>query len=248
MRHLTLGGAHYRAWLEVGEHDPDWGVLTYRGRRNAWARAQDEFYQTGVDDVAECLALLPSLPRGKALDFGAGTGRLSFALAAHFASVTCVDVSSSMRAVLLERARTRGIQNIEVIPSEALPAPGHAFVLSLITLQHLSGPREIEHSVQVLVASLTPGGFGILEVPSASRSIAARLNTVVAPKYHLYLWARHLGIGVPTLHALGIHGFRMSIVDRAEMRTWIEKAGAELIGAYDSEGAIRETRYVLRRC
>lgn len=116
-----------------------------------------------MDEVAECLALLPSLPRGKALDFGAGTGRLSFALAAHFTSVTCVDVSSSMRAVLLERARTRGIHNIEVIPSEALPAPGHAFVLSLITLQHLSGPREIEHAVQVLVGSLMPGGFGILK-------------------------------------------------------------------------------------
>lgn len=248
MKHLTRGGAHHRAWLDVGEHDPDSGVLIYRGRRKSWARAQDEFYQTGVDEVAECLALLPSLPRGKALDFGAGTGRLSFALAAHFTSVTCVDVSPSMRAVLLERARTRGIHNIEVIPSEALPAPGRAFVLSLITLQHLSGPRDIEHAVQVLVASLMPGGFGILKVPSASRSIAARLNKKWHPKYHLYFGARHLGIGVPVLHAVGIHGVRMSIVDRAEMKTWIEEAGAELIGAYDSGGAIRETRYVLRRC
>ena len=222
-------------------------MLTYRGRRKSWARAQDEFYETGVDQVAECLALLPYVPRGKALDFGAGTGRLSFALAAHFTSVTCVDVSSSMRDVLLERARTRGIQNIVVVPCEALPTPGHAFVLSLITLQHLSGPREIERTVQVLVASLTRGGLGVLEVPSASRGIAARLNTKWHPKYHIYLWARHLGIGVPALHAFGIHGFRMSMVERTEMRTWIERAGGELIGAYDSGGRITQTKYVVRR-
>ncbi|MHB1498928.1 MAG: class I SAM-dependent methyltransferase, partial [Acidimicrobiales bacterium] len=80
-----------------------------------------------MEQVAECLALLPYVPRGKALDFGAVTGRLSFALAAHFKSVTCVDASPSMRTLLLQRAQARGIQTIEVIPSEALPAPGHAF-------------------------------------------------------------------------------------------------------------------------
>lgn len=222
-------------------------MLTYRGRRKSWAREQDEFYQTGVEQVAECLALLPYVPRGKALDFGAGTGRLSFALAAHFKSVTCVDASPSMRALLLQRAQARGIQNIEVIPSEALPAPGHAFVLSLITLQHLSGPGEIERCVQVLLSSLLPGGLGVLEVPSACRGIVARLNTKWHPKYHLYLWARHLGVGVATLHAFGIHGFRMTIVDPPEMKGWIEKAGGELLGFYDAPGSITQTKYLVRR-
>lgn len=247
LTHGNIGDDYQRAWFEAGEHDPDWGVLTYRGRRKSWGRAQDEFYHTGVEQVTQCLALLPYLPHGKALDFGAGTGRLSFALAERFTSVTCVDVSPSMREVLLFRARTRGIENLVVMPCEAMPLPDHEFVLSLMTLQHLSGPREIQHTLQVIVASLSQGGLAILEVPTAARGIAARLNTKWHPKYHMYLWGRRLGISVAVLHAFGIHGFRMSIVDRGEMKTWIELAGGEVIAAYDCAGRITQTKYVLRR-
>src|SRR5438128_1743042 len=95
-------------WSSLGGTDPDWGVLTVRSKRHGgWDAELEEFYLSGKSEVERCLERVGQIPLRRALDYGAGTGRLSFALAEVFDHVTSVDVSDGMLATLVERARTR---------------------------------------------------------------------------------------------------------------------------------------------
>ena len=114
---------HHQVWEALGDEDPDWAVLTQPGRRHGgWTDELDAFYESGRAEVADVLASLPD-PYGtqRAMDWGSGTGRLTFALLDTFEQVTAVDVSRSMLSTLVDRAaavRTRGPR-----PSGARPGP-----------------------------------------------------------------------------------------------------------------------------
>src|SRR4051794_37402394 len=88
-------------WDTLGRNDPLWAVLTdARTRGGGWdPRA---FFETGRVEIAGMLQTLGDLglapPRGRALDFGCGAGRLTQALAAHFDLAIGVDIAPSMVA------------------------------------------------------------------------------------------------------------------------------------------------------
>jgi 2-polyprenyl-3-methyl-5-hydroxy-6-metoxy-1,4-benzoquinol methylase len=82
----------HKNWSELGRHDAKWVVLTDPDKSgNRWQ--DDEFFQTGEREVDAILAgirdkgLRLDAAGGRALDFGCGLGRLSQALARHFAAV-----------------------------------------------------------------------------------------------------------------------------------------------------------------
>src|SRR5215207_2387368 len=86
-------------WDEYGRRDPLWAVLTAPDKQgNRWT--VDEFLQTGRDEIAQLMAYLTSLgvtaKRRRALDFGCGAGRLTYALADWFESVVGLDIAPSM--------------------------------------------------------------------------------------------------------------------------------------------------------
>ncbi len=163
MRHLIS------SWEHLGESDPLWAILTSdekaRGRWDA-----GEFFATGVADVAHVwrrLTDLNALPATtRALDFGCGVGRLTRALAPHFAAVDGVDVSSTMLAKAAEFGavppHVRFIHN----PRPDLSALAHhrySFVLSLISLQHV--PENIAlNYLAGICGLLAPGGVAYLQM------------------------------------------------------------------------------------
>ena len=91
-------------WDEWGRRDPIWAILSDHGDRTL-----DEFFARGRREIDERLAHLASIgadpPRGRALDFGCGAGRLTQALCEHFAECDGVDIAPSM----IELAQRQGL-------------------------------------------------------------------------------------------------------------------------------------------
>jgi hypothetical protein len=87
-----------RHWDILGKEDPLWAIITWQDKKgNKWDPAA--FFASGRQEIADVMQYLASLhldgPRQRALDFGCGVGRLTRALADHFAKATGVDIAPS---------------------------------------------------------------------------------------------------------------------------------------------------------
>jgi 2-polyprenyl-3-methyl-5-hydroxy-6-metoxy-1,4-benzoquinol methylase len=218
-------------WDELSRRDARWAILSDPTRTNErWG--DDEFWATGVADVSRVLAELKGLSvdvrfAGRALDFGCGVGRLSRALAEHFATVTGVDVSP----VMIDRARAENAQrkNVDFHALESLAwleqRPPIDFVYSLMTLQHV--PRGLsEPTLTALACTLAPRGVLWVQVPErpVRRVSRVRLKTFVRrAAFRLPLaraaWKQWRG-GLP----LEMYGLSREAVRQALMR-----GGASLV-------------------
>ncbi len=215
--HLDRQGRQQEVWRSLGAEDPDWAVLTERSRRHGgWDTDLTDFYASGVQAVDECLAAGPPVNYGRAVDYGAGTGRLSFALAARFEHVTSVDISPGMLATLQARAATARISNITTAaPSELAEAGEHDFAMSLLVLQHLPTLTAIDNAIGIIASSLAAGAPAVIELPESAHQLRARLQ----PRFQLYRVLRSLGVRPERLHRTGLSGISMLAVPakRAEI-------------------------------
>jgi SAM-dependent methyltransferase len=160
-----------RHWNALARQDPFWAVLTQAGKQgNRWAAP--EFYSSGVAEVARDLEaireLAPSMRFGSALDFGCGAGRLTAALAGHFARATGVDISDAMVALARGYCPDPRVEflcntrpDLEIFPDNTFD-----FVYSRITLQHIA-PRYTRRYLGEFVRVLAPGGLLSVQVPES---------------------------------------------------------------------------------
>lgn len=155
-------------WEQLGSTNPYWAVLT----ENAFhaGEARTEFFATGRTEVRDMLALLSDRghePGERAVDFGCGVGRLSFALAEHVSEVTGVDVARSMLDEAVANNpfgdRVRFVHN----ESHDLPFPNDSvdLVISSITLQHIPPSLSIRYLME-MVRITRPGGHLLFQLPS----------------------------------------------------------------------------------
>jgi len=118
----------------------------------------------------ECGAYREDLPlwlaladrhRGPVLDVGAGTGRVSLALARAGHEVIALDHDAQLLAALDERARSEGL-DVRVVHADArrftLPAPVALCLVPMQTVQLLAGTRERLAFLARARAALIPGG------------------------------------------------------------------------------------------
>ncbi|MCQ4120955.1 class I SAM-dependent methyltransferase [Rhodococcus tibetensis] len=195
-------------WEHLGEVDADWAVASRPERRHgAWAENLDEFYASGARRIDEVLDFLPDdAGRHSVLDYGSGTGRLSFALAERYDRVTSADISRSMIALLEERAADRGITNIDTLDlNDRDPEPGHDVAISLITLQHVQTFDSVDAALRKISSSLRPGGYAVIDFPTPPRSLRRRLQ----PSYRAYRALRALGASASRLDRIGLSGISM---------------------------------------
>jgi len=86
-------------------------------------------------------ASVPWTPGMTALEYGCGTGLLSFALQSDLAAITLVDVSSGMLAVLDEKIKSGGVRNMTSLQTDfiadALPPLKVQLLYTLMTLHHI---------------------------------------------------------------------------------------------------------------
>jgi len=160
-------------WDAHGRHDPLWAILAEPGKRGGrWDVS--EFFATGRSDVAQLMARLRELgvePRGRALDFGCGVGRLTEALAEYYEEVDGVDVSNSMVTAARQHTTHPGVAHYHVNVAEdlALFESGiFDLVHSRIVLQHV-GRSLARAYVQEFVRVLRPGGILHFQLPTAPR-------------------------------------------------------------------------------
>jgi ubiquinone/menaquinone biosynthesis C-methylase UbiE len=160
-----------RNWNQFGEIDPLWSILTRPDKKgNKWKVG--EFFKTGVEEVDALMRHVQSLglniPRGKALDFGCGVGRLTQALANYFAEVDGVDIAPSMidLASTFNGHGDRCRYHLNETNSLKLFADnGFDFIYSNITLQHMP-PRHSRNYIKEFIRVLVPHGLLIFYQPS----------------------------------------------------------------------------------
>jgi len=127
-------------------------------------------------------------PADLAVDLGCGSGQVTLALASRAASVLAVDVSQKMIDLLLENARTAGVNNVEgrAIPIEQLDlAPGSVdLVVSNYAFHHLRDADKPE-VVQQIFTWLRPGGRFVLGDMMFGRGGDSRDRQIIASKLSL---------------------------------------------------------------
>jgi 2-polyprenyl-3-methyl-5-hydroxy-6-metoxy-1,4-benzoquinol methylase len=187
-------------WTELGRESPDWAVLT---TSRDWAENQAAFYASGCANVENALRHLSNISRHRALDFGAGTGRLSFALASSFDEVCAIDHSATMRSELTRRVQVAGL-NVRVL-DELPEAEAFDFVLSLLVLQHLPSKHHMAVTLSDLLDRVAPGGGFAIEVPFRPRNLLSYLQ----PRFHAYLVGRYVGVPARSMRRLGLSGMSM---------------------------------------
>ncbi|HXV14449.1 MAG TPA: class I SAM-dependent methyltransferase [Candidatus Krumholzibacteria bacterium] len=95
--------------------------------------------------------------RGKALDFGAGTGSLSTMVRDRGFEVACVETDARLR----ERLRSQGFRVYDDVA--LVPDRSYAFIYTVNVLEHI---EDDAGTLRVLLSKLEPGGRCLVYVPA----------------------------------------------------------------------------------
>ena len=161
-----------REWIQWGQSDPLWAVLSLPGRQVGAAHAwtADEFLSHGRDYFAPVRRQWEHYGMGfdHCLEIGSGSGRLTKQLLSSFARVTAVDVSAAQ----LENARrllggdTPRV-TFTVVDEPRFPVPGDSAdgLFSAEVFQHFSSFEPIEAYLRDGFRALARGGSACFQLP-----------------------------------------------------------------------------------
>jgi 2-polyprenyl-3-methyl-5-hydroxy-6-metoxy-1,4-benzoquinol methylase len=212
-----------RDWERFGAEDPYYSVINTDRYRSKQLDEQLvlEVLQTGESTAGTFLDFAeqrfgPS-PRGRALEFGCGVGRLLLPLAREFDHVTGVDISPSMLAEAARNSARAGLQNIELVQSddELSEVEGaFDFVLSYLVFQHIPVTRG-EAIIARLFNLVKPGGVAAIHFTTNRtgtplRQFAHVLRRNFIPLHYLSNLAAGLRWNEPMMQANFYHGDRLS--------------------------------------
>ena len=239
------GNREVEIWDALGTSDPDWGVLSDPAlRHGGWGPLLDDFYASGERAIENVLSELPDIRRRLAIDWGSGTGRLTFALARSFDRVVGVDISSSMIDLATKRARERGVANVEFVNHELFEASGDAdLIVSLLVLQHAPSLDAVVSDLERMAAALAPDGCLVVQLPRRATSWRARLQLGRRS------WKILRSVGVPVAWLTKFTaGFGMLLIAEDDAEPILEAAGLETIHTSRQSGdGFDYTTYRCRR-
>jgi ubiquinone/menaquinone biosynthesis C-methylase UbiE len=127
------------------------------------ARQWDEnpvFQERGLKIAQAIRQAVPLHPQMSALDYGCGTGLLSFPLKDELGAILMADSSSGMLDVVAEKIAAQGVSNMTPVKLDLLidPPPTQRFdlIVTSMTLHHV---RDTDHILRVFHDLLNPGGY-----------------------------------------------------------------------------------------
>jgi ubiquinone/menaquinone biosynthesis C-methylase UbiE len=127
------------------------------------ARQWDEnpVFQERARKIADALrAMVPLSTTMTALDYGSGTGLLSFPLQGELGHITLSDTSAGMLEVAREKIAAQGVRNMSTVQADlsatSLPQAPFDLIYSAMTLHHIPDTRAI---LAAFHAHLNPGGW-----------------------------------------------------------------------------------------
>jgi len=134
-------------------------VINFDERAKDWDSDPAKVERARV--VADAIrAAVPLKPGMTALEYGCGTGLLSFALQNEFASITLADTSQGMLDVLAGKIQSAGASNMHPLrldlSSDPLPASRYGIIYSLMALHHIP---EITPLLMQFHSLLEVGGY-----------------------------------------------------------------------------------------
>ena len=176
-------------WVQLGADEPWWGVLSAPQflSANLTEEAKEQFYQQGREEIEWALAKIresdPEFHPTRALDFGSGLGRLSFAMAPHCEAVLGVDVSPGMLAEAERQRVSRGFSGVSFasfIPDDAK----FNWANSYIVFQHIL-PRAGYAVIEDILDHLETGAWTSLQITFAhdQRDVTSLLRDTSALRY-----------------------------------------------------------------
>lgn len=212
-------------WEAHARHDPLWAILSDPAKKNrGWE--VDRFFASGEREVRFLLRDLHEagvdVPRGNALDFGCGVGRLTQALSRHFDRVVGVDISPTMIA-LADALNSNGpsSQRVRFVRNSGddlamLSAASFDFVYTNIVLQHIP-PRLTKRYLREFHRVLRPGGVLVFQLPSHlrpedERTVRAMPAEAYRAELRVHEWPRV--VGPSTRIGLAVH------IVNASAHTW----------------------------
>ena len=158
-------------WDRHAAADPLWAVLAFPDKRGGRWSLQ-EFMKTGEREIALLFHRFAELqlaePRGHALDFGCGVGRLTQALARRVERVAGADISPVMidlaRRLNHYPDRARYICTSET-GLDTLPTASFQLIYSNIVLQHVPSEVSVSYLAEFF-RLLGPDGLLVFQLPS----------------------------------------------------------------------------------
>ena len=208
-----------------------WAILSDPDKRHGkWD--VEEFLETGRREINQVLATADQwrVPRQHrlALDFGAGVGRLTRAMACHFDHVVGVDISDEMVSRARDLHADTPACDFRVLDDAGLAgfeARGFDFIYSALVLQHITDPRIIERHLLDFVRMLADDGLLVFQLPS---SIPIRRRIQVRPRAYSAL--RRLKIPGDTLYRrLSLHPIRMNAMREDPVVRLLTGGGASIL-------------------
>jgi len=125
--------------------------------------------QAVADEIATRVPLSPAM---RALEYGCGTGLLSFILRPRLGDITLADVSDGMLAVAARKIAAVGDPSMRAVKLDYFvdPVPAHAFdvIYSLMTLHHIPDTAGILERFRKALAA--PGFLCIADLDSEDGS------------------------------------------------------------------------------
>jgi len=203
-----------RTWEKLGANEPYWSVLTSESfKSDQFHNNEEEFWGSGKHDVHRLITwmrrngIAPSAD-WSCLEYGCGTGRMTYWLAEEFKAIFACDISGSH--LRLARQRLSGVTSasvefIEIFSLSALDQlPVVDMVFSIIVLQH-NPPPIIAYILDKLLKTLRPGGIAQFQIPTFWRGYTFELaqylkhdsgeemETHVLPQRYVFEIARRNG-------------------------------------------------------
>jgi len=219
------------SWDAFGRHDPLWAIVSVPDKRgNRWEL--DEFFRNGALELQHALNALAAagvtLPRGRALDFGCGVGRLTQALAERFDEMDGVDISEAMIAQARQYNRHGDRVRYHVSASAALPFADATFdfVFTKIVLQHVAVDLQRAY-VREFFRVAKDGGLVVFQ--TVARSLTLEGTRFESP------------VETPD----GTYTIDMNLFPRDDVEQTIAAAGGDLVHTFTdgSGGEMYESRF-----
>ena len=118
------------------------------------------FRERGLKIAEAIRRTVPLNHQMSALDYGCGTGLLSFPLKDELGAILMADSSSGMLKVLAEKIAAQGVTNMTPLQLDLLndPPPAQRFdlIVTAMTLHHVP---DTDHILRVFHDLLNPGGY-----------------------------------------------------------------------------------------
>jgi 2-polyprenyl-3-methyl-5-hydroxy-6-metoxy-1,4-benzoquinol methylase len=236
-----------KVFEELGRTDPLYAALSKKAfRGNRWDPA--EFFASGAQEIAAVMAYVdaisPGVARTRALDFGCAVGRLSQALASHFAEVVGVDIAEAMiaQADQWNRHGDRVRYVVNTAPNlHRFESNSFDFVYSNKVLQHIP-PEYQEGYISEFVRLLRPGGTAVFQTRNGARTYPG------TPRRWLYILNR-IYLRRLFQKVRGRPAYEMHDVARSRVEEIVAAAGGQIVDVVDLSLTIRalSLRYCVRK-